>query len=274
VDRSIDAAAAFIHTNVTGTATLLDVARRWWQALPPTARLSFRFHHVSTDEVYGDLPAGAQPLTEGAPYRPSSPYAASKAAADHLVRAWHRTYGLPVLISNCTNNYGPCQFPEKLVPLMILNALEGRPLPVYGVGDQRRDWLFVEDHARALHLILTRGAVGETYHVSAGDEQPNLAVVQALCDLLDELAPARPAGIDRYRDLITHVADRPGHDRRYALSADRLQRELGWRPATGFATGLRRTVRWYLDHPHWSRRAQAGRYGRERLGLGVAPELA
>jgi dTDP-glucose 4,6-dehydratase len=270
VDRSIDDAEAFVRTNVTGTWTLLEVAREWWQALPAAARTAFRFHHVSTDEVYGDLEPGAPPFTEDSPYRPSSPYAASKAAADHLVRAWHRTHGLPVVISNCSNNYGPCQFPEKLIPLMILNAREGRPLPVYGDGGQSRDWLHVEDHARALELVITRGTVGATYNVGGGNEKRNMDVVLALCEILENTAPAKPAGVKNYRDLVTRVADRPGHDRRYAIDATRIRRELGWSPAETFESGLAMTVRWYLDNADWCRRVQDGSYRRERLGLPAA----
>jgi dTDP-glucose 4,6-dehydratase len=273
VDRSIDDAEAFIRTNVAGTWTLLEVAREWWQALPASRRDAFRFHHVSTDEVYGDLAADAPPFTEDAPYRPSSPYAASKAAADHLVRAWHRTHGLPVVLSNCANNYGPCQFPEKLVPVMILNALEGRPLPVYGTGGQVRDWLHVEDHARALELVIRRGAVGATYNVGGGNEKRNMDVVLALCEILENMAPARPPGVKNYRDLVTHVADRPGHDGRYAIDATRIRRELGWAPAHSFGTGLRMTVRWYLDNADWWRRVQDGSY-RQRLGLAGAGQGA
>jgi dTDP-glucose 4,6-dehydratase len=267
VDRSIDDAADFIRTNLVGTWTLLEAAREWWRALPDESRAAFRFHHVSTDEVYGDLGETGTPFTEETPYRPNSPYAASKAGSDHLVRAWHRTYGLPVVVSNCSNNYGPCQFPEKLIPLMILNALEGKPLPVYGQGEQVRDWLYVEDHARALHLVLTRGAVGQTYNIGGHNEKRNMDVVLALCEILEEFASAKPAGVGRYRDLVTHVRDRPGHDRRYAIDAGRMRRELGWSPAETFETGLRKTVRWYLDNLGWCRRVQDGSYQRQRLGL-------
>lgn len=267
VDRSIDGPAAFIETNIVGTYVLLDVAREYWRGLDGARAADFRFHHVSTDEVYGDLADGEGRFTETTPYAPSSPYSASKAGADHLARAWRRTYGLPVIITNCSNNYGPYQFPEKLIPLMILNALEGRALPVYGRGDQVRDWLHVEDHARALYKAATDGAPGETYNIGGGNEHRNLDVVQRLCELLEELAPARPAGVGRYRDLITFVQDRPGHDRRYAIDAGKIGRELGWAPAESFESGLRSTVAWYLDNRGWCERVQDGSYRRERLGL-------
>jgi len=270
VDRSIDGPAAFIETNIVGTYTLLEAARAHWRGLAPGRRDGFRFHQVSTDEVYGDLEADEKCFTETTPYAPSSPYAASKAGADHLVRAWHRTYGLPVIVSNCSNNYGPNQYPEKLIPLMILNALDGRPLPVYGRGDQVRDWLHVEDHARALHDILTRGKAGETYNVGGHNERRNLEVVQTLCDLLEEMAPEKPPGLGSYRDLVTHVEDRPGHDRRYAIDAGKMFRELGWLPRETFESGMRKTVRWYLDNLGWCRRVQEGRTDRGRVGLGDA----
>ena len=266
VDRSIDGPAAFIQTNIVGTYHLLEAARAYWLALPEASRATFRFHHVSTDEVYGDLHGSDALFTEATPYAPSSPYSASKAASDHLVRAWQRTYGLPVLVTNCSNNYGPYHFPEKLIPLVILNALEGKPLPVYGDGAQVRDWLFVEDHARALVEVVSRGRVGETYNIGGHNEQTNLAVVQAICALLEERAPRKPAGVARYADLITFVADRPGHDLRYAIDAGKLQRELGWVPRETFESGLRKTVDWYLEHLDWCRRVQDGRYRRERLG--------
>ena len=269
VDRSIDGPVDFVRTNLLGTCTLLEAARDYWQALPKPAAASFRFHHVSTDEVFGDLAPLEEACDETAGYHPSSPYAASKAGADHLVRAWHRTYGLPVLISNCSNNYGPCQFPEKLLPLMILNALEGRPLPVYGAGDQIRDWLYVEDHAEALLKVLTGGAVGESYNIAGGNQTRNMDLVVQLCDLLEEMQPKKPAGVTRYEDLITHVPDRPGHDRRYAVDSSRIRRELGWVPSQSLASGLRLTVRWYLDNLDWCRRVQDGTYRRERLGLGA-----
>lgn len=266
VDRSIDGPAAFIQTNITGTYTLLEATRAWWSRQPEEARAAFRFHHISTDEVYGDLHGADDLFRETTPYAPSSPYSASKAASDHLVRAWHRTYGLPVLITNCSNNYGPYHFPEKLIPLMILNALAGKPLPVYGNGQQVRDWLFVEDHARALLRVVTAGKVGETYNIGGHNEQKNLDVVRALCDLLEELAPQRPANIVHFSDLITFVQDRPGHDLRYAIDAGKIERELGWVPEETFESGLRKTVQWYLDNLEWCRHVQDGSYQGERLG--------
>ena len=268
VDRSIDGPAEFIHTNIVGTYTLLEAARAWWMGLEEADRATFRFHHISTDEVYGDLEGPEDLFTETTPYAPSSPYSASKASSDHLVRAWRRTYGLPTLVTNCSNNYGPYHFPEKLIPLMILNALEGKPLPVYGKGHQVRDWLYVEDHARALVTVLTQGQVGETYNIGGHNEKQNIQVVHAICELLEELAPAKPAGVARYADLITHVADRPGHDLRYAIDAGKIQRELGWTPQETFDTGLRKTVQWYLDNQEWCRHVQDGSYQRERLGQG------
>jgi len=259
VDRSIDDPGIFISTNVAGTCTLLEAARAYWSGLDDARRHAFRFLHVSTDEVHGDLGPAAPPFSEASAYAPSSPYAASKAAADHLVRAWHRTYGLPVLLTCCSNNYGPRQFPEKLIPHMILSALQGRPLPVYGDGAQVRDWLHVDDHARALRMVLERGRTGETYHVGGHGEQRNLDVVRAICALLDELAPARrPAGAAGYAGLITRVPDRPGHDARYAIDAGKIGSELGWRPRASFDSGLRDTVRWYLDNEAWWRRLLAG----------------
>jgi len=269
VDRSIDGAGAFIHTNIVGTYTLLDAARDYWRQMPESRRGGFRFHHVSTDEVYGDLSEGGGLFVENTPYAPSSPYAASKASSDHLVRAWKRTYGLPVVITNCSNNYGPYQFPEKLIPLMILNALDGKPLPVYGRGNQIRDWLYVEDHARALVAVLLRGALGETYNIGGHNEQRNLDVVETLCSLLDELVPTRPAGRKQHRELITFVTDRPGHDLRYAIDAGKIERELGWKPAETFETGLRKTVEWYLNNRTWCQRVRDGSYRGERLGLAV-----
>ncbi|UIK08722.1 dTDP-glucose 4,6-dehydratase [Neorhizobium galegae] len=274
VDRSIDGPAAFIETNILGTYVLLEVSRTYWQGLAGQRKQAFRFHHVSTDEVYGDLPHPADTddaklhlFTETAPYAPSSPYSASKASSDHLVRAWMRTYGLPVVVTNCSNNYGPYHFPEKLIPLVILNALEGKPLPVYGNGDQIRDWLYVEDHARALHKVITEGEVGETYNIGGHNEKQNIEVVQTLCDVLQELSPPDPTlPIQAYRALITHVQDRPGHDRRYAIDASKIQRELGWQPTETFETGIRKTVQWYLGNLDWCHRVQAGRYQRERLG--------
>ena len=269
VDRSIDGPAAFIETNIVGTYVLLEAARQYWQGLDDDAKARFRFHHISTDEVYGDLEGPEDLFTETTPYAPSSPYSASKAGSDHLVRAWLRTYGLPTLVTNCSNNYGPYHFPEKLIPLMILNALEGKPLPVYGAGNQVRDWLYVEDHARALYTVVTQGKVGETYNVGGHNETKNIDVVHAICALLEELAPAKPAGVARYADLITHVKDRPGHDLRYAIDAGKIQRELGWAPRETFESGLRKTVQWYLDNMEWSRRVQDGSYQRERLGVGA-----
>ncbi|MBP2561147.1 dTDP-glucose 4,6-dehydratase [Neorhizobium galegae] len=274
VDRSIDGPAAFIETNIIGTYTLLEVARTYWQGLGAERRQAFRFHHISTDEVYGDLPHPADTVdahhhlfTENTGYAPSSPYSASKASSDHLVRAWMRTYGLPVLVTNCSNNYGPYHFPEKLIPLVILNALEGKPLPVYGSGDQIRDWLYVEDHARALHKVVSEGQVGSTYNIGGHNEKQNLEVVRIICDVLQQLAPP---GIDHpvrdYRSLITHVQDRPGHDRRYAIDASKIKQELGWQPTETFETGIQKTVRWYLDNLDWCRHVQDGSYQRERLG--------
>ena len=251
VDRSIDGPSDFIQTNIVGTYSLLEAARGYWQTLPSPAKSAFRFHHV---------------FTEATPYAPSSPYSASKAASDHLVRAWQRTYGLPVLLTNCSNNYGPFQFPEKLIPLVILNALAGKPLPVYGDGLQVRDWLFVEDHARALLTVLTQGVVGETYNIGGHNEQKNIDVVRSICDLLEELAPQHPAGVAKYTDLITLVKDRPGHDQRYAIDASKIERELGWVPLETFESGLRKTVQWYLDNLEWCRRVQDGSYQGERLG--------
>ncbi|VVM89380.1 MULTISPECIES: dTDP-glucose 4,6-dehydratase [Pseudomonas] len=266
VDRSIDGPAAFIQTNIVGTYALLEATRAWWSKLPAARREAFRFHHISTDEVYGDLHGVDDLFTETTPYAPSSPYSASKAASDHLVRAWQRTYGLPVLLTNCSNNYGPYHFPEKLIPLVILNALAGKPLPVYGNGQQVRDWLFVEDHARALLTVVSQGQVGETYNIGGHNEQTNLDVVRAICALLDELAPQHPAGVSQYADLITFVQDRPGHDLRYAIDASKIERELGWVPAETFASGLRKTVQWYLDNREWCRNVQDGSYQGERLG--------
>ena len=265
VDRSIEGPAAFVQTNIVGTYTLLEACRQYWQGLRGAARDAFRFHHVSTDEVFGDLEGPEGLFTESTPYAPSSPYSASKASSDHLVRAWYRTYGLPVLLTNCSNNYGPYHFPEKLIPLMILNALEGKPLPVYGRGDQVRDWLYVEDHARALCQVIARGRLGETYNIGGHNEKSNLQVVESLCDLLQELAPVAQ---HRYRDLITFVQDRPGHDHRYAIDAGKIERELGWTPRETFESGLRKTVQWYLDNQNWCARVQDGSYQRERLGLG------
>lgn len=268
VDRSIDGPAAFMETNIIGTYTLLEAARQYWNTLDDNAQQAFRFHHISTDEVYGDLDGPEDLFTETTPYAPSSPYSASKASSDHLVRAWLRTYGFPTLITNCSNNYGPYHFPEKLIPLMILNALEGKALPVYGQGTQVRDWLYVEDHARALYKVATEGKIGETYNIGGHNEKQNIEVVHSLCDLLEELVPEKPEGISMYRDLINHVQDRPGHDLRYAIDASKIERELGWTPQETFKTGIRKTVQWYLDHNEWCQRVQDGSYRRERLGTG------
>jgi dTDP-glucose 4,6-dehydratase len=264
VDRSIDGPAAFMQTNIMGTYTLLESARTYWQGLDAAQRARFRFHHISTDEVYGSL--GAQGFFyETTAYQPNSPYSASKAASDHLVRAWHHTYGLPVVTTNCSNNYGPYQFPEKLIPLIILNALAGKALPVYGKGVNVRDWLYVEDHARALWLVLQRGRIGETYNIGGHNEKTNLEVVHHLCALLDELLPhSRP-----HAALIQFVSDRPGHDLRYAIDASKIEAELGWRPVETFESGLRKTVQWYLDNRAWWQHVQDGSYRGERLGLGA-----
>ncbi|CAM3864359.1 dTDP-glucose 4,6-dehydratase [Rheinheimera salexigens] len=299
VDRSIDGPAEFIHTNIVGTYTLLEVARKYWQQLSDEKKSDFKFHHISTDEVYGDLPHPADagdeclvlndelkeqkvntqnsklntnnlPLfTETTAYEPSSPYSASKAASDHLVRAWMRTYGFPTLITNCSNNYGPYHFPEKLIPLVILNALEGKPLPIYGKGDQIRDWLYVEDHARALYKVVTEGQIGETYNIGGHNEKTNLEVVETICKILDEMAPIKNSklNIQHYKSLITFVKDRPGHDRRYAIDASKIERELGWVPVESFETGLRKTVQWYLVNKDWCQRVQSGGYQQQRLGV-------
>ena len=265
VDRSIDGPAEFVQTNVVGTFVLLQQALAYWRTLPSGKAERFRFHHVSTDEVFGSLEADGL-FNEDSPYRPNSPYSASKAASDHLVRAWHHTYGLPVVISNCSNNFGPCHFPEKLIPLTILNALEGKPLPVYGKGENVRDWLYVEDHARALLLIAERGRVGHGYNVGADCERSNIAVVRAICALMDELAPDSIGPRER---LITFVADRPGHDLRYAMDARKIRQELGWAPQETFETGLRKTVEWYLTNRAWWERIRSSVYRGERLGAGV-----
>ncbi len=267
VDRSIDGPADFIETNIFGTYTLLEAARSYWQALPAERKAAFRFHHISTDEVYGDLHGTDDLFTETTPYAPSSPYSASKASSDHLVRAWQRTYGLPTLVTNCSNNYGPYHFPEKLIPHMILNALAGKPLPVYGDGNQIRDWLYVEDHARALVKVVTEGEVGETYNIGGHNEKRNIEVVRTLCSLLEELAAdQKPAGVARYEDLITFVKDRPGHDVRYAIDASKIEHELGWKPEETFETGLRKTVAWYLNNREWWQRVLNGEYQLGRLG--------
>lgn len=257
VDRSIHGPGAFIKTNIEGTYTLLEAVRAHWSALPAGDKEAFRFHHVSTDEVYGSLKPTDPAFTETNAYEPNSPYSASKAASDHLVRAWHHTYGLPVLTTNCSNNYGPYHFPEKLIPLMIVNALAGKPLPVYGDGMQVRDWLYVKDHASAIRTVLAKGRPGETYNVGGWNERPNIEIVRSICALLDEMRPD-PAG--SYARLVTHVTDRPGHDRRYAIDARKIERELGWRPAETFETGIRKTVRWYLDNAEWVAHVQSGAY--------------
>ncbi|WP_277052164.1 dTDP-glucose 4,6-dehydratase [Zestomonas thermotolerans] len=264
VDRSIDGPAEFITTNMVGTYVLLEAARRYWGSLDPARKELFRFHHVSTDEVYGDLEESDELFTESTPYAPSSPYSASKASSDHLVRAWHRTYGLPILLTNCSNNYGPYHFPEKLIPHIILNALAGKPLPVYGDGRQVRDWLYVEDHARALVEVVTRGKVGETYNIGGHNEKRNLEVVETICVLLDELQPR--ADGRSYKEQITFVKDRPGHDRRYAIDASKIERELGWKPQETFESGIRKTVQWYLDNRDWWERVLNGSYRLARLG--------
>jgi len=277
VDRSITGPADFIETNIVGTYMLLEAARAYWNGLDEIRKAAFRFHHISTDEVYGDLPhpdevAAGEPLplfTETTPYAPSSPYSASKASSDHLVRAWRRTYGLPTIVTNCSNNYGPYHFPEKLIPLVILNALDGKPLPVYGKGDQIRDWLYVEDHARALYKVVTTGLVGETYNIGGHNEKQNLDVVHTVCDLLDEMVPLSPSPLagegsgmrgKSYRDQITYVADRPGHDRRYAIDASKMSSELAWQPEETFESGIRKTVQWYLDNQLWVNNVKSGAY--------------
>ncbi len=264
VDRSIDGPGVFVETNVVGTFRLLQAVLGHWRGLEGAAKSDFRFHHVSTDEVFGDLPFDSGIFTEETPYAPSSPYSASKAASDHFVRAWHDTYGLPVVLSNCSNNYGPYHFPEKLIPLVILNALEGRELPVYGRGENVRDWLFVEDHAAALEAVLTRGAVGRSYNVGGGAERTNLEVVETICDLLDARVPL--ASGEGRRSLIRFVTDRPGHDRRYAIDSSRIEGELGWQARESFDSGLARTIDWYLANDWWWRPLREGRYGGERLG--------
>ncbi|MBN8103424.1 dTDP-glucose 4,6-dehydratase [Vibrio vulnificus] len=266
VDRSIDGPAAFIETNIVGTYTLLEAARNYWNTMEGERKVAFRFHHISTDEVYGDLEGTDDLFTETTSYAPSSPYSASKASSDHLVRAWLRTYGLPTIVTNCSNNYGPYHFPEKLIPLMILNALEGKALPVYGDGMQIRDWLFVEDHARALYKVVTEGVVGETYNIGGHNEKANIEVVKTICSLLEELVPNKPQGVVQYQDLITYVKDRPGHDVRYAIDASKIELELGWKPQETFESGIRTTVEWYLNNQEWWSRVLDGSYSRERLG--------
>ena len=267
VDRSIEGAAEFIQSNIVGTFVVLEAARDYWMALKGNKHEEFRFHHISTDEVYGDIHGSEDLFTETTCYAPSSPYAASKASSDHLVRAWHRTYGLPVIVTNCSNNYGPYHFPEKLIPLIIINALHGRQLPIYGEGNQIRDWLYVEDHARALVRVVLQGKTGETYNIGGHNEKRNIDVVNAICLILEELCPKKPEGVKRYSDLITHVTDRPGHDLRYAIDASKIYNELGWKPIEDFESGIRKTVDWYLANPRWWRRILDGSYRGERLGL-------
>lgn len=266
VDRSIDGPSEFIQTNIIGTYTLLEASRQYWNQLPVDKKASFRFHHISTDEVYGDLESTTDLFTETTPYAPSSPYSASKASSDHLVRAWQRTYGLPTIVTNCSNNYGPFHYPEKLIPLIILNALEGKPLPVYGNGQQIRDWLYVEDHARALYKVVTEGKVGETYNIGGHNEKANIDVVKTICNILEQLVPNKPNDLEHYSDLITYVTDRPGHDLRYAIDATKIKEELNWVPAETFETGLRKTVEWYLSNAKWCESVQNNKYNRERLG--------
>ncbi|HBM3286884.1 TPA: dTDP-glucose 4,6-dehydratase [Klebsiella michiganensis] len=267
VDRSIDGPAAFIQTNLIGTFTLLEAARQYWSALDTAQKQTFRFHHISTDEVYGDLHGTDDLFTEETPYAPSSPYSASKAGSDHLVRAWNRTYGLPVVVTNCSNNYGPYHFPEKLIPLTILNALAGKPLPVYGNGEQIRDWLYVEDHARALYKVATEGRIGETYNIGGHNERKNIDVVRTICAILDKVVEQKPGNISQFADLITFVKDRPGHDLRYAIDAAKIQRDLGWVPEETFESGIEKTVHWYLNNTTWWQRVLDGSYAGERLGL-------
>ena len=260
VDRSIDGPGDFIQTNIVGTYNLLEQARTYWTGLENEKKAQFRFHHISTDEVYGDLEGTDDLFTETTPYAPSSPYSASKASSDHLVRAWNRTFNLPTIVTNCSNNYGPFHFPEKLIPLVILNALQGKPLPVYGKGNQIRDWLFVEDHARALVLVATTGEIAETYNIGGHNEKQNIDVVKIICELLEELAPNKPAGINNYQDLITFVTDRAGHDVRYAIDASKIAKELNWTPLETFDSGIRKTVQWYLDNQAWCQHVQDGSY--------------
>ena len=274
VDRSIDGPSDFIQTNVVGTFTLLEVARAYWQSLGDERKQGFRFHHISTDEVYGDLERDDALFLETTPYAPSSPYSASKAGSDHLVRAWYRTYGLPVLLTNCSNNYGPYHFPEKLIPHIILNALDGKALPIYGDGQQIRDWLYVEDHARALYKVVTEGAIGETYNIGGHNEKKNIDVVKTICKILENLAPdntrSRASGNSGgFEGLITYVKDRPGHDRRYAIDASKIERELGWVPEETFESGIEKTVRWYLNNHHWWQAVMDGSYSMQRLGEAV-----
>ncbi|ELB2076203.1 dTDP-glucose 4,6-dehydratase [Vibrio parahaemolyticus] len=267
VDRSIDGPAKFIETNIVGTYTLLEAAREYWNSLSDEDKKDFRFHHISTDEVYGDLAGTNTLFTEEHSYDPSSPYSASKASSDHLVRAWARTYSLPTIVTNCSNNYGPYHFPEKLIPLTILNALKGNNLPIYGDGLQVRDWLFVEDHAQALYKVATDGMIGETYNIGGHNEKTNIEVVKTICELLEELAPNKPSGVLHYQDLITFVKDRPGHDLRYAIDATKIETELNWKPKETFESGIRKTVEWYLNNKVWCSRVLDGSYKGERLGV-------
>jgi len=266
VDRSIDGPAEFIQTNIVGTYNLLDISKKYWAILPKQRKMIFRFHHISTDEVYGDLAGTDDLFTEDTPYAPSSPYSASKASSDHLVRAWHRTYNLPTIITSCSNNYGPYQFPEKLIPLVILNAISGKPIPIYGKGDQIRDWLYVEDHAKALVKVLQEGTVGETYNIGGHNEKTNLEVVQAVCNILEKLQPSTHLAHKTYCSLITFVTDRPGHDIRYAIDAAKIEQRLNWKPVESFETGIKKTVQWYLKNKVWWSRVQDGSYQGERLG--------
>ena len=267
VDRSIDGPNEFIQTNIVGTYVFLEAARDYWRNLDPKNQTNFRFHHISTDEVYGDLEETEDLFTEETSYAPSSPYSASKASSDHLVRAWHRTFKLPTLITNCSNNYGPYQFPEKLIPLTILNALEGKPLPIFGDGKQVRDWLYVDDHARALLHVALNGGIGETYNIGGHNEKKNIEVVKTICAILDDIVPSQLPGIGHYEELITHVTDRAGHDVRYAIDASKIASELGWTPHETFESGIKKTVEWYLDNSTWCERVHDGSYMRERLGL-------
>ena len=267
VDRSIDNPSTFIETNVIGTFSLLEESLAYWKNIDSTRKANFRFHHISTDEVYGDLHGTTDLFTEKTPYSPSSPYSASKASSDHLVRAWYRTFGLPTVITNCSNNYGPYHFPEKLIPLMILNALEGKPLPVYGNGQQIRDWLYVEDHAKALYLVATRAKIGETYNIGGHNERKNIDVVNIICDLLEELVPNKPINVKSYKELIINVTDRPGHDQRYAIDASKIHRDLGWKPQETFESGMRKTVEWYLNNRAWCDHIKDGSYARFRQGI-------
>jgi dTDP-glucose 4,6-dehydratase len=266
VDRSIDGPAEFIQTNIVGTFTLLDVAKNYWDSLASPKKELFRFHHISTDEVYGDLKDSGLLFTEKTPYDPSSPYSASKASSDHLVRAWNKTYGLPTVITNCSNNYGPYHFPEKLIPLVILNALEGKNLPIYGEGTQIRDWLYVEDHARALYQVITQGEPGQTYNIGGHNEKTNIDVVKTICRILDDAVPDKPKGLTCFEELIVHVKDRPGHDLRYAIDADKIKQTLDWVPGETFESGIKKTVQWYLNNHLWCEQVQSGAYQRQRLG--------